>query len=90
MNDLINMGVNNIYFMPVAANIKRFDEIIMNEVDYLKYVTDVSFVGTTGMDNEFNKFSEFLDEDTKGKIINLFDKQKKDTTKYLIKENIDF
>ncbi|UZP04143.1 glycosyltransferase [Clostridium botulinum] len=89
VNELKNKGVRNVYYMPVAANIKRFDKIIINEEDYFKYGTDVSFVGTTGMNNEFNDFSEFLSQEAKKKINTLFDIQKKDTTKYLIKEYID-
>ncbi|APC41169.1 CgeB family protein [Clostridium estertheticum] len=90
VNDLKDKGVKNIYYMPVAANIKRFDEIIINKEDYTKYVTDVSFVGSAGMDNEFNSFSKFLSEEIMKKTIDLFDLQKKDTTKYLIKEYIEF
>lgn len=51
VNSLRRRGVKNIYYLPVAANVDRLEKTI-KETDY-KY--DVSFVGTIGMDNEYNK-----------------------------------
>jgi hypothetical protein len=51
-----NKGLNNVFYMPVAANVKRLDKIDPDSEDILKYSCDVSFLGTTGYDNEFNRY----------------------------------
>lgn len=43
--DLQKLGVNTIYYMPLASNVDRLDSIVLSDVEWETYSTDVSFVG---------------------------------------------
>ncbi|WP_418791010.1 glycosyltransferase family protein [Phosphitispora sp. TUW77] len=52
-------GFDNVYYLPAAANSARFDRVLSSGADVERYSCDISFVGTTGVVNEYRKF--FLD-----------------------------
>jgi spore maturation protein CgeB len=41
-----NMGVEHSYYLPLAVNVSRLDEIIITEEDINNYKSDISFVGS--------------------------------------------
>ncbi|MDD7794621.1 glycosyltransferase family protein [Clostridium sp. 'White wine YQ'] len=85
--ELNSMGLRNIAYMPVAANVSRLDNVHLSSQDVDKYNCDISFLGTVGMDNEFNKFLyEFLSKETISEINEIFNKQHLNLNKYLIKD----
>ncbi|MFZ3171717.1 MAG: glycosyltransferase [Carboxydocellales bacterium] len=49
-------GFNNVFYLPAAANVFRNDLINILEQDTERFQCDLSFIGTTGLDNEFRKF----------------------------------
>jgi spore maturation protein CgeB len=54
--DLSNIGIKKVYYMPLAANTTRLNSLTMTEEEYQKYNHDVTFVGRLFQDNNFNKF----------------------------------
>ncbi|MBN1051157.1 hypothetical protein DV092_03675 [Clostridium botulinum] len=53
---LSNNGFRNVFYIPVAANVKRIDKIKINPIDSAKYSCDANFLGTTDINNDFNKY----------------------------------
>ena len=45
--DLVNAGVKNAYYLPLAVNNTFSQQIELSEADKEKYTTDISFVGST-------------------------------------------
>lgn len=80
----------NIFYMPVAVNVNRLDKIEVNLSDKNKYSCDVSFLGTSGMDNEFNKYMfGILRESTTNDINKIFSKQNLNKSKFILNDIID-
>lgn len=82
-------GANNIYYMPVAANTERLDKIKLSGNDTKEYKTDISFLGTTGLENELNLIMNNLSPQLINKINDLFSLQSKNTQEFLIKKLLD-
>ncbi|HDK7138025.1 hypothetical protein HYH96_12495 [Clostridium botulinum] len=77
--------------MPVAANVNRLDKIKVDLCDVDKYSCDVSFLSTSGINNEFNKYmAGFLKESTVKDINDLFNKQNLNKNQFTLKDVIDF
>jgi spore maturation protein CgeB len=55
-NELIKIGIQKVFYMPLAANTSRLDSLSMTEDEFSKYNHDISFVGRLFQDNNFNKF----------------------------------
>lgn len=68
--------VKNIYYLPVAVNTNRYNQLTLNSFDLEKYKVDVSFLGNSCGHNEYlNIFERLLTADTKQKIENIVCKQ---------------
>lgn len=68
--------VKKVYYLPVAANVTRFEKIILSAGDRLKYTADVSFLGNSCGHNEYmNSFQSVLSDTTKGQIEHLVAQQ---------------
>lgn len=53
---LKEIGISSVYYLPVAANVRRFDTIEMNE-----FTTDITFLGNSCGHNEYkNVISNYL------------------------------
>lgn len=90
MQYLSDSGFKNVFYMPVAANINRLDKIKVNSVDLAKYSCEVSFLGTSDYNNDFNKYiNYFLSEETDLKIQKILQKQFLNENKFIIKDIID-
>ncbi|QGU95067.1 glycosyltransferase [Clostridium bovifaecis] len=88
--ELKDKGFKNIHYMPVAVNTNRLDNIKLESDDLQKYCCDVSFLGTTGIENEFNKYmSNLLSKETIEKIDEIFYKQLLNQSQFIIKDMID-
>lgn len=89
-HEFIEKDLKNIFYMPVAANVKRLDSIDIDLNDLGKYSCDVSFLGSTDITNEFNKhIYNFLSEETHLKIKEIFKNQLLNGDKYIIEKLID-
>ncbi|OES46057.1 CgeB family protein [Domibacillus iocasae] len=53
VEDLKKKGMRNIHYMPVAANVERFQKIAISEIDRENYTSDVAFLGHSGASNEY-------------------------------------
>ncbi|MCM3663585.1 DUF3880 domain-containing protein [Mesobacillus subterraneus] len=53
VSDLKMKGIKKIYYLPVAANIKRLENLELSEKDYENYTSEISFVGSNGAKNEY-------------------------------------
>lgn len=51
-------GLDNVYYMPVAANVERLDKIDISDKEKMLYNTVVSFLGSSAYENEFNEYIE--------------------------------
>lgn len=84
-NRLKEMGFQNVNYLPAAANIDRLTKDWQEEV---KEHYDVTFVGSTGDDNEYNTFSlakKFGPELIK-EVEGIFLEQQKDEERFLIRD----
>src|SRR5471030_489861 len=86
VEDLKGIGVKNIYYMPVADNINRFDNLIINQDDKEKYSSHVNFIGNLTMSEYARDIKDNLSDETKNKINHLIDLQHKDKNHFLLKE----
>lgn len=81
VEEIKNFGAKNVYYLPQATDVKRLDNIYINNNDLEKYSCDASFVGSTIVNNEFNYISDEIDEKVKEEIFKAFYMQSIDTTK---------
>ena len=86
VEELKKVGVKNIYYMPVAANIRRFNNLIINEDDIKNYSSHVNFIGNLVVSEYARDIKEHLSYETKNKINCLIDLQNKDNNNFLLKE----
>lgn len=91
ISEELNMkGCKNVFYLPVAVNVTRLDKITISKEDVEKYSTDISFVGSSGKNNEYNKFIEYnLSTESRKLVENILNKQKKFSDKFIIKDYID-
>lgn len=73
--DLIHVGINKVYYMPLAANTARLNSLTMTDDEFQKYNHNVTFVGRLFQDNNFNKFYNKIDSTYMSYFNNLFQLQ---------------
>jgi spore maturation protein CgeB len=87
--DLKKRGINNIFYLPVAANTKRLEQVIINDEDYRKYNSEIAFVGNSGANNEFSThIKPFISKSLNENINKIILKQFRYDT-YILKDLID-
>lgn len=79
------MGFDNIYHMPLAANIKRLDAIRPGNRELQMYSSDISFVGKI-YDSALPALMTAMNEKTKGYLDGIMNAQSKIYGYYLIDE----
>lgn len=84
--DLRKIGVKNAYYMPVAANIERFRNIVINKEDIEKYSCDISFVGSLTISEYTEKLKDLLSDGTKNIVNQMIERQNRDISNFLLKE----
>ncbi|MFT4551758.1 MAG: spore maturation protein CgeB [Chlamydiales bacterium] len=91
VKDLKKRGFTNIFHMPVAVDPYRFNKIPILKNEYEKYASEISFVGTTGSENEYNKYqiSNRLRTQTRNDISRLFEAQSMAGEQNILKSLID-
>ncbi len=60
-----NMGFANVYHMPLAANVRRLDQIVLSKKDRELYSTQISFVGKL-YESEYKNYYDLMDDYCKG------------------------
>lgn len=75
---LRQMGVNHIYYLPMAAAVEEYDEMIPGEAEHQKYDSDITFIGSMYSETKQHMFRhlEELDDYTKGYLFGLMEAQK--------------
>lgn len=89
VQDLRNKGIKNIFYMPVAANIKRLEGIVVTNEDYEKYDAEIAFVGNSGVYNEFSTYIKPNISTALYDYISQLIKQQLATEQFIIKDLID-
>lgn len=82
---LKKMGYSRVYYLPPAANVKR---LCKNKGKEIAYSCNVSFIGSTGDDNEYNQFSlaSKLGPELVKELESLFQKQQENEEVFLFRE----
>nr|MBQ8252751.1 glycosyltransferase [Lachnospiraceae bacterium] len=72
------MGVKNIYYMPMAAAVEDYDAMIPEEAEHIQYDSDVTFIGSMYSETRQHMFRhlEKLDDYTRGYLFGLMGAQK--------------
>lgn len=78
-------GYQNVFYMPLAANVERLDEIQITEDDKRKFACDVAMVGQL-YESVLPELLEFADDYSKGYISALIETQLKLYGAYLFDE----
>ncbi len=61
-------GLSNLFYLPLAANVRRMGQLEITKEDEKNYSCDVSFVGTLYYDRKFKKYKELIGEDYAAKL----------------------
>ena len=72
-------GINTVYYLPLAANVGRYDNYEMDEEIEEAYQAPISFIGSTYTENRFSGYRglNWLDDYYKGYIDGLMMAQKR-------------
>ena len=62
-NRLIQIGIDHVYHLPLAANVERLDRLEITEKDRLQFTSEISFVGTLYEKNMYNEFHHVLPDE---------------------------
>lgn len=88
VEDFRNMGLTNIYHLPLAVNTRRLSSIAITEADRKRFACDLSFVGRF-YQSQLNKILSSQDEYTNGYINALTDAQFRFSDVQLLEDIID-
>ncbi|SCA62367.1 Uncharacterized protein SCG7109_AA_00030 [Chlamydiales bacterium SCGC AG-110-M15] len=91
VNDLRQKGTPNVYHMPVAANSLRLSNTVLSHEDKDKYGTDISFVGSTGYESEYNtsNMDQKFSPETLKYLYQLYEDQLNRTDKFILRDLVD-
>lgn len=65
---LLEIGISNVFYQPLAANIAQTSALQILDEDILRYGADVSFVGRLYHRNYYSKFMEHAPKDVSEKL----------------------
>ncbi|MDE7224190.1 MAG: glycosyltransferase [Acetatifactor sp.] len=88
VEDLHNIGLTNVYHLPLAVNTKRLSSITITDADRERFTCDLSFVGNF-YQSQLKKILSFQDDHTIGYINALTDAQFKFSEVPLLEDIID-
>lgn len=84
--DLQKKGIRNTHYMPVAANVNRLRKVKFEIADSQKYCSDVSFLGSSCIENEYLSFFKHrISNATRNEIEQMIELQDK-VDSYLLKK----
>ncbi|MCR5785759.1 MAG: glycosyltransferase [Eubacterium sp.] len=63
-----SLGINNVYYMPLAGDLSRVGAINITEEDEKTFSHQISFIGSTYMENSYNQCVPFYPEDIKNEF----------------------
>lgn len=77
--ELKRKGIDTVYYLPLAANVERYDSYRMDKETEEAYQAPISFIGSTYTENRFNKYRglNLLDDYSKGYMDGLMMAQKR-------------
>lgn len=76
---LKSLGVDTVYYLPMAVDVEAYDNISLSDEEYVKYNSDISMIGSmyTEKRQQLYKHLDKLDEYTKGYIDGIIEMQQK-------------
>lgn len=87
--DLLRKGAKNIYYLPVAANIERLNNVQLSKEDLLNYTCEVSFLGSCCSHNEYlNRIKPSLDNETINLVDSIINLQM-ESDEFVIKQHVN-
>lgn len=77
--DLKRMGIHTVYYLPLAANVDRYDSYETDEEIEEAYEVPISFIGSTYTENRFRVYQgmNWLDDYTKGYVEGMVQAQRR-------------
>lgn len=86
-NQYANLGFDHIYHLPLAANVKRLDQIHLSTSDHTKYDSDISFVGKL-YDSDYGLFLKVMSNYQQGFVEGLVNTQQNLYGSYILDDLI--
>lgn len=76
--NLINKGISNVYFLPMAGAVDDYDEICITDKDHKKYDADIAMIGSMYTEPQNRLFRHFskIDDYSKGYLEAVMEAQK--------------
>ena len=89
--ELKGKGINTVYYLPLAANVGRYDNYEMDEEIEEAYQAPISFIGSTYTENRFSGYRglNWLDDYYKGYIDGLMMAQKRVYGNLILEDMLD-
>lgn len=87
-DELKNLGLNNIYHLPLPVNSIRLNSLLGDELEKIEYQYDISFVGSLYEKNMYQQIS-YLPEEIRGYIDGISNAQKEIYGYNIISEVLD-
>lgn len=75
--DLKSRGINQIYYLPLGADVESLNNMDINEVDIINFKSDISFVGDLYTDRNFYDQINYLPDYIKGYLEGIMQSQLK-------------
>ncbi len=77
--DLLKLGINTVYYLPMATDIKTYDGYEMDQSIYDVYAAPISFVGSTYSEKKHRLYNRLqnVDDYTRGYLEGIVQAQKK-------------
>ncbi len=86
VNNFRNKGIKNIYYMPVAVNCDRLDNIEITDIEKNLYSSDISFIANLTLSEYRLYIKNYLSDKTSSIIDEIFEIQNNDIQKFHIKD----
>lgn len=73
--DIKNRGINQVYYLPLGADVESLNSLDINEEDTIKFESDISFVGDLYTDKNFYDKINFIPDYIKGYLEGIMQSQ---------------
>lgn len=89
--ELKKKNINTVYYLPLAANVERYDSYFMDKETEEAYSVPISFIGSTYMESRYQGYKKLdrLDRYTRGYVDGLLAAQKMIYGNFILEELLD-
>lgn len=84
----LRQGFDNVYHLPLAANVRRLDQIRLSAIEHKRFDSEISFVGKL-YDSEFDGYMKLLSQRQRGFVEGINSLQQNLYGCYILDELID-